>query len=89
LELETILYYLRFETSLFVASYDSQGHGGGIRPRLHTGVFYDELTAYFSLTRHGPHRKRRLQQFIVVAGTCLTETLPSNDRRIHRHTDFP
>jgi hypothetical protein len=26
-----------FETSLFVASYDSQGHGGGIRPRLHTG----------------------------------------------------
>jgi hypothetical protein len=26
----------RFETSLFVASYDSQGYGGGIRPRLHT-----------------------------------------------------
>jgi hypothetical protein len=26
-----------FETSLFVASYDSQGHGGGIRPRRHTG----------------------------------------------------
>jgi hypothetical protein len=33
----TIFYCLRFETSLFVASYDSQGHGGGIRPRLHTG----------------------------------------------------
>jgi hypothetical protein len=28
---------LRFETSLLVASYDSQGYGGGIRPRLHTG----------------------------------------------------
>jgi hypothetical protein len=28
----------RFETSLFVASYDSQDHSGGIRPRLHTGV---------------------------------------------------
>jgi hypothetical protein len=26
-----------FETSLFVASYDSQGDGGGIRPRLLTG----------------------------------------------------
>jgi hypothetical protein len=26
------------ETSLFVVSYDSQGHGGGIRPRLHTGL---------------------------------------------------
>jgi hypothetical protein len=30
-------YCLRLETSLFVASYDSQGRGGGIRPRLHTG----------------------------------------------------
>jgi hypothetical protein len=29
-------YCLKFETSLFVASYDSQGHGGGIQPRLHT-----------------------------------------------------
>jgi hypothetical protein len=37
LELETIFYCLRFETSFFVASYDSQGHDGGIRPRLHTG----------------------------------------------------
>jgi hypothetical protein len=33
-----IFYCLRFETSLFVASYDSQGHGGGTRPRLHTGL---------------------------------------------------
>jgi hypothetical protein len=32
----TIFYCLRFETSLFVASYDSQGYGAGIRPRLHT-----------------------------------------------------
>jgi hypothetical protein len=36
LNLATIFYCLRFETSFFVASYDSQGHGGGIRPRLHT-----------------------------------------------------
>jgi hypothetical protein len=36
LVLATIFYCLRFEISLFVASYDSQGHGGGIRPRLHT-----------------------------------------------------
>jgi hypothetical protein len=34
--LATIFYCLRFETSLFVASYDSQGDGGSIRPRLHT-----------------------------------------------------
>jgi hypothetical protein len=36
LGLATVFYCLRFETSLFVASYDFQGHGGGIRPRLHT-----------------------------------------------------
>jgi hypothetical protein len=28
---------LMFETSLFVAAYDSQSYGGGIRTRLHTG----------------------------------------------------
>jgi hypothetical protein len=38
LGLATVFYCLRFETFLFVASYDSQGHGGGIRPRLHTGL---------------------------------------------------
>jgi hypothetical protein len=37
--LVTIFYCLSFETSLFVASYDSQGYGGGIRPRLHTEFF--------------------------------------------------
>jgi hypothetical protein len=36
--LATIFYCLRFETSLFVASYDSQGHGAGVQPRLHTGT---------------------------------------------------
>jgi hypothetical protein len=35
--LATMHYCFRFETSLLFASYDSQGHGGGIRPRLHTG----------------------------------------------------
>jgi hypothetical protein len=34
-----IFYCLRFETSFFVTSYDSQAYGGGIRPRLHTGLF--------------------------------------------------
>jgi hypothetical protein len=33
--LATIFYCLRFYTSLFVASYDSQSYGGGILPRLH------------------------------------------------------
>jgi hypothetical protein len=37
LGLTTIVYCLRCETSFFVASYDSQGHGGVIWPHLHTG----------------------------------------------------
>jgi hypothetical protein len=39
--LVTIFYRLRFWTSLFVASYDSQGYGGGIQPRLHMGVLFN------------------------------------------------
>jgi hypothetical protein len=35
--LVTIFYCFRFKASLFVTSYDWQGYGGGIRPRLHTG----------------------------------------------------
>jgi hypothetical protein len=34
-------YGAAFFLSHFVASYDSQGHGGGIRPRLHTGYLVD------------------------------------------------
>jgi hypothetical protein len=36
--LATIFYWLRFEISIFVYSYDSLGYGGGIRPCLHTGM---------------------------------------------------
>jgi hypothetical protein len=36
--LMTIFCRLRFETSLFVASYDSQGYSGGVRPCLHMGL---------------------------------------------------
>jgi hypothetical protein len=46
---------------LLVASYDSQGHGGGIRPRLHAGSG-NSVTAFTSLTitLHRPHGKHRL-----------------------------
>jgi hypothetical protein len=33
--------------------------------------FWEELFPSFPLIRHGPHRKRRLQQFFVAAGTSL------------------
>jgi hypothetical protein len=37
LGLGIIFYCLRSEASIFVASYDLQVHGGGVRPRLHGG----------------------------------------------------
>jgi hypothetical protein len=53
-------YCLLFETSLFVAFYDSQGHGGGIRPRLHTGITAAEQSRaeqsrslLLAISRHG------------------------------------
>jgi hypothetical protein len=41
--LATIFYSLRFEPSLFVAFYDSQGYGGGIWRPLHTGNWMNPL----------------------------------------------
>jgi hypothetical protein len=60
LGLVTVFYCLRLETSLFVASYDSQGHGGGIRPRLHTGY---ELSF---ITRGEPKRDHHLENFRLL-----------------------
>jgi hypothetical protein len=57
LELSTIFYCLRFETSLFVASYDSQGHSGGIRSRLHTGWTFDNWLVLLITYWHASHRK--------------------------------
>jgi hypothetical protein len=41
--LMTIIYCLIFKTSLFIASHDVQGYGGGVQPRLHTGVVFFSL----------------------------------------------
>jgi hypothetical protein len=57
---------------LFVASYDSQGYGGGIRPSLHTRQNTRHLLCPLLITsQHGPHRKHSL--FIVVLGLVATE----------------
>jgi hypothetical protein len=55
LGLATVFYCLRSETSLFVASYDSQGHGGGIRPRLHTSEVNSHSRILLALTTHRRH----------------------------------
>jgi hypothetical protein len=48
--LVTIFYCLRFETSLLVASYNSQGYGGGIRHRLHTAGSSSQLQTHSRYT---------------------------------------
>jgi hypothetical protein len=47
---------------LFVASYDSQGHGGGIKPRLHTYKLFAS-TVLLMTCRHGPYRKHRFHSY--------------------------
>jgi hypothetical protein len=39
------------QISLFVASYDSQGHGGNIRPRLHTGYSAYKKGMFFPILK--------------------------------------
>jgi hypothetical protein len=48
--------------------------------------FCEELIVYFPLLRHGPHRKRWLQQYFVAAGTCLPN---SRLTTIGGYTDSP
>jgi hypothetical protein len=74
--LVTIFYCLSFETSLSVASYDSQSYGGGIRPCHHTEMQLGWCPSY-KTHWHGPHRKHSFQEFIHCwvrsrcCGTCL------------------
>jgi hypothetical protein len=55
--LVTIFYCLRFDISLFVVSYDSQGYGGGIRSRLHMRDFTRGVYSYIS---HDSQNRQRL-----------------------------
>jgi hypothetical protein len=83
----TIFYCVRFETpptwrsrspqalaSFFVASYDSQRYGGGIRTRLQDG--FSLLTNSYlllllvTLLRHAPQKTQRFQQFNCCVRVC-------------------
>jgi hypothetical protein len=83
--LVTVFYCLRFETSLFIASYDSQGHGGGIWPRLHTGISdtCERITCHF-LTQCGPQTEHILELFVCCnlpirchGNACLPNRCPA------------
>jgi hypothetical protein len=67
--------------SLFVAFYETQGYGGGIRSRLHRGWCPRYITPL-----HGPHRKHRFQQFLYCCmhircrGNVFIEPCPCSGR---------
>jgi hypothetical protein len=80
LGLATVFYSLRFEISLFVSSYDSQGHGGGIRPRLHTGFFRIHECAAFYICHAAEIEISMSNSSPVVTGMNLfSDLLPGND----------
>jgi hypothetical protein len=86
LVLATIFYCLRFETSLFVASYDSHGHGGGIRSRLHKGLLTVLASVVLITPLRGSSRKHRFELFlyccmrICCRENVFTEAFPSSGR---------
>jgi hypothetical protein len=75
-------------SSPFVASYDSQGYGGGIRSRLHTGWGYTEPQAVLRYDTVRVENDTSKNSSIAVCIHCrwnvFTEPLPSN----HAHTDW-
>jgi hypothetical protein len=66
-----IFYCLRFETSLFVAFYDSKGHGGGIRPRLHTGYCSAGVLVTNRVENTVSNSSSIVARGLVAVGTCL------------------
>jgi hypothetical protein len=80
LGLVTIFYCLRFETSLFVTSYDSQGHDGGIWPRLQTGTLWLQLVSLYNLgmsctENNIPKNTSVVACLFVAVKTCLFSCL--------------
>jgi hypothetical protein len=75
--------------SLFVASYESQGSGGGIRPRLHTGIYHSHIKHLFQqfccCVSQLPHGPRREHFFPVSLWVRVRNLLPSNRRCLQSH----
>jgi hypothetical protein len=92
--LVTIFYCLRFETSLFVASYDTQGYGGGIRPRLHMGIYSNSRNTAFCNFQAAqievtvPYTSSVILWFIRCHETRFDNPLSSNGFFRHSMIDF-
>jgi hypothetical protein len=70
-QLATIFYSLKFDTSLLVASYDSQVYGGGIRPRHHTDLI-PKTELFVKTTLHELNRKHYFQKCLLM---CVYRTV--------------
>jgi hypothetical protein len=76
------LLYPQVPGSLFVASYDSQGYGGGIRPRLHMRTVSPIAYTPFIRVWHGSYRKRRI--LLLVCIRCRGNVLFREKRQTQR-----
>jgi hypothetical protein len=72
-------FYLQPPGSLFIASYDSQGYGGGRRTRLHAGLHSIAPILFFITTRREPRRKYRSFSYTNRFRGNMS-ALPSNGR---------
>jgi hypothetical protein len=77
---------------LFVVSYDSQGHGGGILSRLHTGNCYWITTRFVIQPPYWLHRKYNLYCWqnlftahYLTMGNVFTSALRSKEHGTTRH----
>jgi hypothetical protein len=90
LGLETIFYCLTFETSIFVASYNSQGHGGCIRPRLHTGVELPyECPLFYNLGRTDKRPPARTVRVLLCYYLCFFPLLRNVPRDLLHSSGGP
>jgi hypothetical protein len=67
--------------SLFVASYESQGYGGGIQPRLHTGAELTTNRVLVITSRLGPteNAAHLLLKSCLWERVLFMKALPSNN----------
>jgi hypothetical protein len=73
--------YPRHWGSLFVASYDTQGYGGGIRPLLHKGSASNHSPVLAAGPRYIDSTRTAQKTFLptVIQLLRVTQPLPSND----------
>jgi hypothetical protein len=76
---ETTHHCLKFETSLFFASYESQGHGGGIQTCLHMGRLSTLVVAslYNLSTDYTEHTTFDSSSTVASTSVAVETCLPS------------